>query len=118
MSDELKCTPGPWEARGRVNAPTADCLRGLPDDEWGFVIWMPRPPFVFGRVGAVVATAVKPSVETEANAHLIAAAPELYEALLLARSEIEKHNWEYGHVTRTEQMAVIDAALAKARGEQ
>jgi hypothetical protein len=48
--------------------------------------------------------------ESEANARLIAAAPELYEALQLMEMR-------FGHV-RVPQVEAARAALAKARGEQ
>lgn len=53
-----------------------------------------------------------------ANAHLIAAAPELYEALELAREQCRKHDEDYHWITPPEVFARIDAALAKARGEE
>lgn len=47
---------------------------------------------------------------TEANAHLIAAAPELYEAL----EELLIQTRQYGHKP---EIKMAEAALAKARGE-
>jgi hypothetical protein len=57
---------------------------------------------------------------SDADAHLIAAAPTLYEALAEARK------WMYGTPaqngakcdTKSEMVAMIDAALAKAHGEE
>ena len=46
----------------------------------------------------------------DANAHLIAAAPELYEAL----EELLIQTRQYGHEP---EIAMAEAALAKARGE-
>lgn len=53
----------------------------------------------------------------EANAHLIAAAPELYAALVEARRELASINAEGGMGDYNEQLAEIEAVLAKARGE-
>ena len=52
--------------------------------------------------------------ELEDNAHLIAAAPELYEALESARTWVDDCGAQAGlqHI-----LDEIDAALAKARGE-
>ena len=55
----------------------------------------------------------KRTPECEANAHLIAAAPDLYEALEDALQELE--TMSYSHYERLERK--IRAALAKARGE-
>ena len=53
--------------------------------------------------------------ESDANARLIAAAPELLEALILCREELNglPHSlgYEFTHIPQ------IDAAIAKARGE-
>jgi hypothetical protein len=51
------------------------------------------------------------ALETEANARLISAAPDLYEALEGLRRVL---NGTYADAT----IAKVDAALAKARGEQ
>jgi hypothetical protein len=64
--------------------------------------------------------------ECDANARLIAAAPELYEVLsALAQhcNDMEAHNHDYhalaedGHPRLSEPLANAYAALAKARGE-
>lgn len=54
--------------------------------------------------------------EHKANAHLIAAAPELYEALAEARSVIDVLVKD-GFLGYAEQRGAADAALARARGE-
>ena len=50
--------------------------------------------------------------EREANARLIAAAPELYEALEIVRTQLS------GSLSAQGLLEEVDAALAKARGEQ
>lgn len=50
-----------------------------------------------------------------ANAHLIAAAPDMYEALLQCR-EYLKHS--LGSTSEVNPYPALDAALAKARGEK
>ena len=87
MTDQPKWTPGPW------------CVFTL-DDEWDCDTF----------VGTLTDTLfdVRPwkgPAWQEANAHLIAAAPNLYAALVHAQQ----------NMPHPDQM--IDAALAKARGE-
>lgn len=53
-----------------------------------------------------------------ANAHLIAAAPELYEAVDAAREYIAAVEGEGLFVAKRNALADLDALLAKARGEQ
>jgi len=56
-------------------------------------------------------------VELDANAHLIASAPELYEALELALATIERLAVRHGPFCSADgTMDVVRAALAKARG--
>lgn len=74
-------TRGPWTLRGRVNEPTAGVLHSINDQQWGLAIWVPQPPFAYGAIGALVCTANRDSEESLAMARLIAAAPDLYEAL-------------------------------------
>ena len=51
------------------------------------------------------------AIEHEHDAHLIAAAPELYEAVSLVRSRLQ------GSLEQQGLQEIVDAALAKARGE-
>ena len=94
MSDARKrFTPGPWQKRG-------------------FGAYIPN---THKRI-ADAALAWKTSDECEANAALIAAAPDLYEALRLMLSHGERCNW-FADSGDDEVCAKAIAALAKARGE-
>lgn len=85
-------TPGPWNARPR---------RGN-GDEW----WVEAAPKRPGGAG-YVAECVGRQAENSDNAHLIAAAPDLYEAL----KEVAHHaDDECGF------MVNVRAALSKAEG--
>ena len=97
---ETKWTPGPWALDGKTS-PTALFIGGA-----------------FHRIASEDArTAFVPdwsgddaeAAEAIANAHLIAAAPDLYAALEMA------HLWL--DFDGRFDMQVINAALAKARGE-
>jgi hypothetical protein len=93
-------TPGPWNAlkkRGR-----------------GFVVDVPCGGFEFGYRVAEVHVGEKPDSEIVANAHLIAAAPELLEALKEIAPDYAPHVG-----CECDQCAPIlraFAALAKAEG--
>lgn len=87
---ELKATPGEWQA---------------------------RDVFVVSDNGDAVVTGVGKAghdEEVRANAHLIAAAPELYEALKFMHEESLRHHPSY---RMSPAEAEVMAALAKARGE-
>jgi len=109
---------GPFTLRKRVNEPTADILRGLPDEPWGFVIWKPHPPFVFGQVAAIVCTAPEiPDGESESIARLMTAAPELlaalkaWQVLVKQFDQVEVPLWAALLIKMTVEMT--DAAVAK-----
>lgn len=90
-------TPGPW-----LIEPQGERARG----HW-----------LADNAGAYVALACSRDNsrdEEDANARLIAAAPELYEALALAAEWIAEDGASLSEVAE----AKIYAALAKARGEQ
>lgn len=102
--NQLKATPGPWEAS----------------------IWIEQPgnrlkPMV-GASGVTIAITNPAPIcqehECEANAHLIAAAPEMYEVLDFAVSILE--SLEPHDDTLEARGAIIDAkkVLANARGEK
>lgn len=88
-----KFTPGPWRA------------------SWSMVgQWL---VYMGGRQCEMALPA-----DRKADAHLIAAAPELYEALHeLLRSHVESWREEGYRVDDDEEVIAARAALAKARGE-
>jgi hypothetical protein len=94
-------TPGPWEARDTCSQ----------QERW--VVGADHPYSSEHRL------TVAREIETEANARLIAAAPELYEALEAARREIVFHlRGNEALIKSSAAIYGIDAILAKARGEQ
>ena len=97
---EPECTPGPWEYHDDPNSVTID-------------IYPKKRPSL--PIGTIYKTRGRPS---KANAHMIAAAPDLYEALEEAVLQIEYLEDKFSHTgTGTSGLARIRAALAKARGE-
>lgn len=99
MKMDKKWTPGPWAVDG-------DGIKAL----------------VRGSDATIVAVRHRlPSETHEANAHLIASAPELYEALSSCADAINrKVDFTSESPSRLELIAsaeVARAALAKARGE-
>jgi hypothetical protein len=101
-----KFTPGPWEIS--KSASSINGARILSVDKW---------------VASVTRKADKPFDQKIADAHLIAAAPELYEEL--ERYVNAAKSWHECHHSGIVQcdlfcdgMAKAEAALKKARGEQ
>jgi hypothetical protein len=103
-----KHTQGPWTFEP-----------GVEDREGFFDIWFDQ-----GGCGATIAE----YVGEEANARLIAAAPDLLAALEHSRQFVMTWRFEYADKPRTEHndaqryridsaLAKIDAAIAKARGD-
>ena len=93
---EAKHTPRPWRVgvpiAGKINVSHLDCTPGVITQN---LCWVAaRPTWV---------------EEGKANARLIAAAPDLLDALLYARRFLKPKEVD---------MAFIDAAIAKATGEQ
>jgi hypothetical protein len=128
-------TPGPWKA---CNEGKCSCLRvwstvadhpvcKVESGEWGD----DYPSLRFTKetgAGSIGAT-VEPYMEfipygsidqivAEANAHLIAAAPDLLEALKAVVGEMRReHDAGDGHFS-TSQVVAAEAAIAKATGGQ
>ncbi len=110
-----KFTPGPWSVE--LSRERKSDIRGWRE------IWAGRVPVV-DTDGATIRRQGEEFCEhgtriSEANAALISAAPDLYKALEEAREYVER---AYECAFPDEQqnasvLAAIDAALAKARGE-
>ena len=106
---ETKWTPGPW-----VYDPDFE-----PEDEP--VIWTAGD--IADAVAYLSTSAPNSDEEIVANAHLIAAAPELYEALERAKQCVATHDHAFEEsVTEFEALLKCwlkdaNAALAKSRGE-
>jgi hypothetical protein len=97
-----KHTPGPWKAT-KFNEHT-----GLID---------PHCIYIEPKVAVVERSVSSPEVDL-ANAHLIAAAPDLLEALELCRSELAAMKSEIGfRGTTIDVINTADAAIARARGD-
>ena len=95
---DTKFTPGPWHATHTDPAEGYDC--------W----WITADPMKNGEKEVATVNCGYPHAKHEANAHLIAAAPDLYEWLERCLAMVEHGegppNWDG-----------IRAVLAKARGE-
>ena len=98
MSNEGKHTPGPWNLQLGT---AGDWRVDRSTSEWN----------ICGRLSTVEHM----ERESFANAHLIAAAPDLLEALEDARAQLEAYEEELSgeHFNDTR----INAAIAKAKGE-
>lgn len=118
MNDNGKFTPGPWSIDHRRGGPLTglDAELAEIEDCEPFalsVIEVKEPRFertFDSRVAGAEETAI-------ANAHLIAAAPELYTALKAARHALR--SYQYGNTATDLAAEVADfasVALAKAEG--
>ena len=111
MSEQTKWTPGPWSAEiDRDEVPVVKSQEGGIADIW--TAPLPRREY----------TADSRWAEAAANAHLIAAAPELYEALVLAADTLKgfdggnpEDETGWAHDELREAWVTACAALSKAR---
>ena len=104
MAETKNWTPGPWAIDGWH---TSAVIAKLPDESYVRVADCDTPSF--------------PNLDWKANAHLIAAAPAMYEALRNAAEWLNDMSCEHG----TEQddgmskdcvVCQVNAALAQAEG--
>lgn len=101
-------TPGPWRLShsGYANAPFA-ILSSVREPQWK----SKHPYIACDVIGEVFQDESPKHKEQEANARLIAAAPELLAALRKLKAlAVEKGLWEFGEVYAAEK------AIAKAEG--
>ena len=100
---EHKWTAGPWRVNGSLPGPTCDeCGADTISDDIG--IWSKSAPIAAAIMDA----------RQESNAHVIAAAPELFEALEAA-CEWDGQDMEGVDAVWLDRAR---AALAKAKGEE
>jgi|SRR5690554_2753947 len=111
MSNKTNWTPGPWVIKHISDAPPCG------------IVEVANHRYIY--------TEGRGFDEAASNAHLIAAAPELYEALINALAKMERDTeqieWEWGFCRSMEELesdgalgqeiTKARAALAKARGE-
>ena len=109
-----KFTPGPWHYSGEIRPCGYEVKHPLYCGE----VRADESDRYLGSVCEIQSAAHVDGIsneQAEANARLIAAAPELLEALELARSELaglpHSLGYEFTHISQ------IDAVIAKARGE-
>lgn len=109
MTDNTtKPTPGPWTVRDRASDSVRTQIEhGVSLEDWRYAIDVPRPPFAFGGIGALVCSR---EADAEANARLIAAAPDLLSALLW----VSEHAYAGGKSFA--DLPIVRAAIAKATG--
>ena len=110
MNSNSKHTPGPWSVPHFAQPDVGcQCTYVLSSGYFGCIATIA----IANGIGSVADgdNDCPPLEEARANAHLIAAAPELLEALELARGGYADA------IDDPEGLAKIDAALAKACGE-
>lgn len=93
-----KFTPGPWSVAGKEYG-------------WDHFAAVVTPTGIVANCH--IASLSRSHEQTAADAHLIAAAPELYEAL-----EALMADWPADHLPARDTCVKAAIALAKARGEQ
>jgi hypothetical protein len=105
-----KFTPGPWEVVGHEYYPSIIVVKG------------PESPIAI--VTSATDIDIASHVRRVSDASLIAASPDLLEALVLARRIIEEKGGDRGHgciysarELMPDEFNVIDAAIVRARGE-
>lgn len=99
---EPKFTPGPWDAseHGDYSDYDGECI------------------VILGLDTRICVVQGSDDSETYHNAHLIAAAPELYEALQdMHKTQLNNNKHDPDDYKNTEQYLRVEAALAKSRGE-
>lgn len=118
MSNDAKWTPGPWVAMngsrdifGPLGGDSGDGWAADDTDGWMVAEVGSYPTLCEGQLTELGEECRR------ANAHLIAAAPELYSELCKARHAIQALISE-GYMGYVDLRSSIDAVLAKARGEQ
>ena len=115
MTKETRHTPGPWEYD--PNSDNVEAENTLFDTEIAGTIVTADGGHRF-HVARIWSDVFGGTDEAQANAHLIAAAPELLEALVSIRAWVTDGGFEDTHEGVAEICGQARAAIAKAKGEQ
>ena len=100
MGNETKHTPGPWKSEPLLSRPNVHTVRTVRPDETGHTMEICAPDsYRYNHE------------QQQANARLIAAAPEMLEALEMAAVELRALM-----VPSDPARLAVEAAIAKARG--
>lgn len=106
-----KHTPGPWRPNGLMvevangMALQVAAVRSCQSDDVTVAVYAPA-----------IGNAPRTMEQARANARLISAAPDMLEALRMARAAIDSYQRMDGQVCETAATRAIDAAIAKATG--
>jgi len=120
---ETKWTKGPWSVDGNGDNLTVfmPSINGHPHRAIAISNDIPTEEYVGTGVAMIVwpeeDDSLKLRKEMIANADLISAAPELYEALEKALKTIEDDNFYRQEEDKAKEKALYRAVLAKARGK-
>jgi hypothetical protein len=116
MSREtMKHTPGPWTVRHDQGNPYVSADHGKP---WNYSVVCSLYEDVTPSDSVTIGPWLKANENAEANALLIAAAPDLLDVVKEANAELERLNDPRGFVS-IRQMRIMEkarAAIAKATG--
>lgn len=121
MSAETKHTPGPWRYRplrhddwGLIRGPEAD--DGGPRNGFGYIVARAYSGS-FETVEELAAHRANNTDPAEANARLIAAAPDMLDALKAVAVEADEFDQEEDIILPAEMRGMIRAAIAKVEGQ-
>lgn len=116
---EYKGTPGPWTAKGSIVGVLP--VQGENGEEWMASSWRIHKGDGGKEIGLITYCTAKGGYgyvdkisEAEANTHLIAAAPDLLEALIKAVDLIEQENEGYNEYHIPSWYSAAKVAIAKA----
>jgi hypothetical protein len=105
--ENTKHTPGPWKYHMGL-------YDGMPPHARGYIYPVDHKIEGFNMYTDISGDKYEDRDEVEANARLIAAAPELLEALELVRVGLDMGNADYNPAVKER----VAAAIAKATGQQ
>jgi len=98
-----------YEKRTEGSGVHAAIEHNIPVEDYPFIVWVPYMTFAMGAVGALVAKSDSIE-ESEQRAQLIAAAPDLLDALEDMCAEFRGYDLPYGSKSYEKATSVINRA--------